>query len=598
MADPARTALITGITGQDGSYLAELLLAKGYEVHGLIRRSSSFYTGRIDHLYHDPHESGTRLFLHYADLTDSSSLIGHLHRIKPDEVYNLGAQSHVKVSFEMPEFTADTAAMGTLRMLEAVRDRRLADPLLPGRLVGDVRRGRREPADRNHAVPPAQPVRHRQGLRPLDDRQVPRGLRPARQQRHPVQPRIAAARRDVRHPQGHAAAIARIIAGETDQLYLGNLDARRDWGYAAEYVEAMWRMLQQDDPDDYVIATGEMHSVRELCEVAFALVGLDWERHVRVDERYFRPTEVDQLCGDASKAARVARLAPGDALPRAGPDHARGRPARGRPRPRGAADRRRTSWMTQRLGSIHSLLHAFGVDLVRHPGAMSILARRLALFRAWGVDLVVDVGANSGQYGQSLRSMGYRGAIVSIEPLPEAYDVLQREASRDGGWRAERFALGRSDASAPLYVAANSYSSSLFQATPTHEQAAPDARPVGQVVVTVHRLSDIADDLLGTASRPMLKIDTQGSELDILDGAGDALDRFVGLQVELSLVPMYEGTPLMTEVIDWLEARGFYLCELEPEFADPRTRRLLQVNGFFANRAMARVATEPAAVGA
>ena len=243
--------------------------------------------------------------------------------------------------------------------------------------------------------------------------------------------------------------------------------------------------------------------------------------------------------------------------------------------------------MTQRLGAIHRVLHAFGVDMVRHPGTMSTLGRRLGHFRNWEVDLVVDVGANSGQFGQALRSMGYRGQMVSIEPLPEAYGALERHAARDAGWRALQLALGRSDSSAPLLVAGNSYSSSLYPITPVHERAEPEARAVRQIDVEVRRLSEMADDLIGPSRRPLLKVDTQGSELDILDGAGEALDRFVGAQVELSLVPMYAGTPLMSEVIDWLDARGFFLCELEPEFSDPGTGRLLQVNGLFANRAMA-----------
>jgi GDPmannose 4,6-dehydratase len=297
-------ALITGITGQDGSYLAELLLEKGYEVHGLIRRSSQFNTGRIDHLYHDPHEAGAKLFLHYADLTDSSSLIGHLHQVKPSEVYNLGAQSHVKVSFEMPEFTAETAAMGTLRMLEAVRT---ADwPIRFYQAGSSEMYGQVAESPQTETTPfrPRSPyaiakvfahwmtVQYRDayGLHAsngiLFNHESPR-------------------RGGTFVTRKVTQAIARILAGEIEHVYLGNLDAQRDWGYAKEYVEAMWLMLQQPEPDDFVVATGEMHSVRELCEVAFGLVGLDWERHVRIDERYFRPTEVDELCGDASKAARL-----------------------------------------------------------------------------------------------------------------------------------------------------------------------------------------------------------------------------------------------------------------------------------------------------
>jgi GDPmannose 4,6-dehydratase len=302
--DPTRTALITGITGQDGSYLAELLLEKGYEVHGLIRRSSSFSTGRIDHLYHDPHEPGARLFLHYADLTDSSSLIGHLHSIKPAEVYNLGAQSHVKVSFEMPEFTADTAGMGTLRMLEAVRT---ADwPIRFYQAGSSEMFGQVAETPQTETTPfrPRSPYAiakvfaHWMTVQYRDAYGLHASNGILFNHESPRRGGTFVTRKVTR-------AIAAILAGETDHVYLGNLDARRDWGYAAEYVDAMWRILQQAEPDDFVIATGEMHSVRELCSVAFALVGLDWEQHVRVDERYFRPTEVDELCGDASKAERI-----------------------------------------------------------------------------------------------------------------------------------------------------------------------------------------------------------------------------------------------------------------------------------------------------
>jgi GDPmannose 4,6-dehydratase len=298
-----RTALITGITGQDGSYLAELLLSKGYDVHGLMRRSSSFSTGRIDHLYHDPHVDGPRLTLHYADLTDSSSLIGHLHEVKPDEVYNLGAQSHVKVSFEMPEFTADTAGMGTLRMLEAVRT---ADwPIRfyqagSSEMYGKVTESPQSEATPFHPRSPyaiAKVFAHWMTVQYRDAYGIHASNGILFNHESPRRGGTFVTRKVT-------SAIADIVAGKTEYVYLGNLDARRDWGYAAEYVEAMWRMLQQPEPGDYVIATGEMHSVRELCETAFGLVGLDWEGHVRIDERYLRPTEVDELCGDASKAER------------------------------------------------------------------------------------------------------------------------------------------------------------------------------------------------------------------------------------------------------------------------------------------------------
>jgi GDPmannose 4,6-dehydratase len=294
-------ALITGITGQDGSYLAEFLLDKGYEVHGLIRRASSFNTSRIDHLYRDPHEAETRLFLHYADLTDSSSLIGHLHRIKPDEVYNLGAQSHVKVSFEMPEFTAETAGMGTLRMLEAVRT---ADWPIRFYQAGSSEmygQARESPQTEQTPFNPRSPYAIAKvfaHFMTVDYREA-YGLHASNgilfNHESPRRGGTFVTRKVTR-------GIAAILNGEQEHLYLGNLDAQRDWGYAKEYVEAMWLMLQQPEPDDYVIATGEMHSVLELCQVAFGLVGLDPTAYVRVDPAYFRPTEVDRLCGDASKA--------------------------------------------------------------------------------------------------------------------------------------------------------------------------------------------------------------------------------------------------------------------------------------------------------
>jgi GDPmannose 4,6-dehydratase len=302
MTESPKRALITGITGQDGSYLAELLLEKGYEVHGLIRRSSSFNTGRIDHLYRDPHEAETRLFLHYADLTDSSSLIGHLHRIKPDEVYNLGAQSHVKVSFEMPEFTAETAGMGTLRMLEAVRTAdwpirfyQAGSSEMYGKVL-ESPQTERTPFNPRSPYAIAKLLAH---FMVVDYREA-YGLHASNgilfNHESPRRGGTFVTRKVTR-------AVAAILDAKQDRVYLGNLDAKRDWGYAPEYVEAMWRMLQQDEPDDYVIATGEMHTVRELVETAFGIVGLDWEAHVGVDPRYYRPTEVDELCGDPSKAA-------------------------------------------------------------------------------------------------------------------------------------------------------------------------------------------------------------------------------------------------------------------------------------------------------
>jgi GDPmannose 4,6-dehydratase len=302
-------ALITGITGQDGSYLAELLLAKGYEVHGLVRRSSSFSTGRIDHLYRDPHEEGVRLLLHYSDLTDSSSLVTWLNRIRPDEVYNLGAQSHVGVSFEMPEFTADTAGMGTLRMLEAVRH--------AGWRVRFYQAGSSE----MFGMVAETPQRETTPFHPRSPYAVSKVFAHWMTIQYREAYNLFACNGILfNHESPRRGAtfvtrkvtrgVAAILAGHEEALYLGNLDAQRDWGYAPEYVEAMWLMLQQPEPDDYVVATGEMHSVRELVETAFGLVGLDWQAHVKIDPRYLRPTEVDELRGDASKAARILGWTP------------------------------------------------------------------------------------------------------------------------------------------------------------------------------------------------------------------------------------------------------------------------------------------------
>jgi GDPmannose 4,6-dehydratase len=304
-----KRALITGITGQDGSYLAELLLGKGYEVHGLIRRSSSFSTGRIDHLYRDPHQADVPLHLYYGDLADSSSLINSLNRIKPDEVYNLGAQSHVKVSFEMPEFTADTTGMGTLRLLEAIRH---ADwPIRfyqagSSEMYGQVTESPQSEATPFHPRSPyavSKVFAHWMTIQYRDAY----GLFAANgilfNHESPRRGATFVTRKVTR-------AIAAILAGRQEKVYLGNLDARRDWGYAPEYVEAMWQMLQQPEADDYVVATGEMHTVREFVELAFRLVDRDWEAFVEVDPRYFRPTEVDELCGDASRARERLGWAP------------------------------------------------------------------------------------------------------------------------------------------------------------------------------------------------------------------------------------------------------------------------------------------------
>jgi GDPmannose 4,6-dehydratase len=299
-----KRALITGITGQDGSYLAELLLAKGYEVHGLVRRSSTFSTERIEHLYRDPHEEGVRLFLHYSDLADSSSLVTTLNRVRPEEVYNLGAQSHVGVSFEMPEFTADTVAMGTLRLLEALRHCDFPVRFYQAgssEMYGDVVESPQNESTRFRPRSPyaiAKVFAHSMTAEYRDAYGLFATNGILFNHESPRRGGTFVTRKVTR-------GIASILSGKADRIYLGNLDARRDWGYAPEYVEAIWLMLQQDKPDDFVIATGEMHSVRELCALAFSLVARDWREYVEVDDRYLRPTEVHELCGDASKAARV-----------------------------------------------------------------------------------------------------------------------------------------------------------------------------------------------------------------------------------------------------------------------------------------------------
>ena len=300
-------ALITGITGQDGSYLAELLLAKGYEVHGLIRRSSTFNTDRIDHIYQDPHEQNVRLFLHHGDLCDATGLRRVLERACPDEIYNLGAQSHVKVSFEEPEYTADADALGTLRLLESVRD-------YAGRTGHAVKFYQAGSSEMYGATAPPQnedsPFHPRSpyGVSKLAAHWYAVNYRESYgmfvcngilfNHESPRRGETFVTRKVTR-------AATRIKHGLQDKLYLGNLDAVRDWGFAGDYVMAMWLMLQQDRPHDFVIATGEAHTVRELVELAFNLVGLDWRNHVELDERYRRPAEVDNLRGDASRARRV-----------------------------------------------------------------------------------------------------------------------------------------------------------------------------------------------------------------------------------------------------------------------------------------------------
>ncbi len=298
-----KKALITGITGQDGSYLAELLLEKGYEVHGIIRRSSSFNTQRIDHIYQDPHETGCRLFLHYGDLNDASSLNYLLKKLRPDEIYNLGAQSHVKVSFDVPEYTGEVTGLGACRLIESVRELGLKDTRIYQASSSEMFGA--SPPPQSEATPfyPRSPygcakvyaywigVNYREayGLH------VSNGI--LFNHESPRRGETFVTRKVTR-------AASRIKLGLQQKLYLGNLDAKRDWGYAKDFVEAMWLMLQQERGDDYVVATGEAHSVRELCEASFAHVGLDYRDFVEVDPRYFRTTEVDYLLGDPSKAQR------------------------------------------------------------------------------------------------------------------------------------------------------------------------------------------------------------------------------------------------------------------------------------------------------
>lgn len=295
-----KRALITGITGQDGSYLAELLMKKGYEVHGLIRRASTFNTSRIDHLYVDPHEEGAKLFLHYADLGDGARLVTLLNEIRPDEVYNLAAQSHVRVSFDEPEHTADVTGTGTIRLLEAVRLAGIETKFYQAstsELFGA------SPPPQNEDTPfyPRSPY----AAAKLYSYWITKNYREAYgiyavngilfNHESPRRGETFVTRKITR-------AVAAIAAGQQEHLYMGNIDSIRDWGYAAEYVEGMWRMLQADEPEDFVLATGVGITVRDFLEIAFKEVGLNWEDHVKFDERYLRPTEVDALMGDPSKA--------------------------------------------------------------------------------------------------------------------------------------------------------------------------------------------------------------------------------------------------------------------------------------------------------
>jgi GDPmannose 4,6-dehydratase len=299
----AKKALITGITGQDGSYLAELLLAKGYEVHGLIRRASTFNTGRLNSIYADAHDSKARLFLHYGDLSDASGVSRLLNKVQPDELYNLAAQSHVRVSFDSPEYTTDITATGTVRLLEAIRETGLNPRFYQASSSEMFGLVQETPQRETTPFYPRSPYgcakvysfwvtvnfRESYGLHAtngiLFNHESPR-------------------RGETFVTRKITRAVAHIQAGLQDKLYLGNLDAKRDWGYAKEYVEAMWLMLQQEKPDDYVVATGETHSIREFLDLAFGHVKLDWKKYVEIDPRYYRPAEVDLLIGDYSKARR------------------------------------------------------------------------------------------------------------------------------------------------------------------------------------------------------------------------------------------------------------------------------------------------------
>jgi GDPmannose 4,6-dehydratase len=299
----AKRALITGITGQDGSYLAELLLSKGYEVHGIIRRASTFNTGRLEPIYQDPHASRKRLFLHYGDLSDASALSRLMLQVKPDEVYNLAAQSHVRVSFDSPEYTADITGTGAIRLLEAIREAGVQPRYYQASSSEMYGKVMAVPQTETTPFYPRSPygcakvyaywitVNYRESY----------GMHASNgilfNHESPRRGETFVTRKITR-------AVAHIRAGLQDKLFLGNLDAKRDWGYAKEYVEAMWLMLQQDQPDDYVIATNETHSVKEFLEVAFDHVGLNWQKYVEIDPRYYRPAEVDLLIGDYSKARK------------------------------------------------------------------------------------------------------------------------------------------------------------------------------------------------------------------------------------------------------------------------------------------------------
>jgi len=301
-----KKALITGITGQDGSYLAELLLSKGYEVHGIMRRASTFNTSRIDHIYKDLHEKGTRLFLHYGDLTDSEQISNIVYNIEPDEVYHLGAQSHVRVSFDTPSYTGNVTALGTTRLLEVIRRSDLPIKFYQAS-SSEMFGASKPPQDEDTPFQPRSPYaaskvysywmvrNYRDGYGMFACNGILFNHESPRRGETFVTRKIT-------------RAIAAIKAGKQDLLYLGNLDARRDWGYAPEYVEVMWRMLQQKKPDDYVIGTGESHTVKEFIDLCFAYAGMSSNKYVRIDKRYFRPTEVLDLVADSAKARKHLRM--------------------------------------------------------------------------------------------------------------------------------------------------------------------------------------------------------------------------------------------------------------------------------------------------
>ncbi len=304
-----KKAFLTGITGQDGSYLAELLLSKGYEVHGLIRRSSTFNTERIEHIYRDTHEKDARLFLHYGDLSDATNLNLLLRKIQPDEIYHLGAQSHVRVSFDMPEYTGDVTGLGTLRLLDAIRDAGVPARFYQASssemygLVQEVPQSEKTPFYPRSPYACAKVYAYWITVNYREAYQLHASNGILFNHESPRRGETFVTRKITR-------ALARIVAGKQKELFLGNLDAKRDWGYAKDYAEAMWLMLQQPKADDYVIATGETHSVREFLQEAFSLVKLDYQKYVKLDPRYFRPTEVDLLIGDATKARQQLNWKP------------------------------------------------------------------------------------------------------------------------------------------------------------------------------------------------------------------------------------------------------------------------------------------------